>query len=395
LNSASLNPGFPGHETDTSSGSKQRWAGLVVPLLIAAAAFVCFWPALSNDFVDWDDELYLTGHENYRGLGWEQIRWMFSTTHGGPYQPFSWLTWAIDYSIWGMDPRGYHLTSMILHSANAAVFYLVAAMVLRLALVPSSPRETFAVRAGAAAAALLFAVHPLRVESVAWATERRDVLSGLFCLLSVLAYLRWHGRGDPGDPPSGSGAVCRLLFPRRGRRGSLAFIFFVCALLSKGMSVTLPVVLLILDWYPLRRGSMRRAVLEKVPFLAASLIVGVVAVYGVQSAGALSYLTELSPIKRIVVACYSVCFYPLKTLYPIKLSPFNEFPVNLDICVLAVSAQRRGVSPPAVWMLCRNWRRRPGVAAAWVSYLVILGPVAGLLHAGPQLVVRPVHVFCP
>ena len=124
----SAGPSDSARSLPSEGGSRAVW---VLPLIVAAAAFVPFWPALGNDLVNWDDELYLTGHTQWRGLSWEHIRWMFTTTHGGPYQPLSWLSWAIDHAIWGMKPRGFHLTSMLLHAANSAVFYLIAVALLR------------------------------------------------------------------------------------------------------------------------------------------------------------------------------------------------------------------------------------------------------------------------
>ena len=250
--------------------SQARWTIAILCALIAGATFAVFSPALLNDFVNWDDQLYLRNNPHYRGLGWEQIRWAFTTLHGGPYQPLSWLTYGMDWVFWRLNPLGYHLTSLTLHALNAVVLFGVALQVLRWTL-PRSRRPATVI--GAGIAALLFGVHPLRVESVAWATERRDVLSGFFFLVSIWFYLRW----------------CRCR--RSGVGGSpwpvMSFVAFCLSLLSKGMGVTLPAILLVLDWVPLRRigslpptdgarwpaGETRRALLEKTPFFAASLVI--------------------------------------------------------------------------------------------------------------------------
>ena len=145
-------------------------------------------------FVNWDDEVNLVSNPHFRGLGWSQLRWMFGNTLGGHYIPVTWLSFGLDYVMWGMRPAGYHATSVVLHAANAILFYLVALRLLRSA-VQADPRS---LAFGAAAAALLFSLHPLRVESVAWATERRDVLMGFFALLCVVAYLRAADRGRLG-----------------------------------------------------------------------------------------------------------------------------------------------------------------------------------------------------
>src|SRR5881396_2782205 len=229
----------------------------VIPLVIAFSTFAAFLPTLQNQFVSWDDDKNFLENPHYRGLGWTQLRWMW-TTHLGHYIPLTWMTLGLDYLLWGMNPLGYHLTNLLLHAANAVVFFFVVRRILTLALLGASERG-LALAVSAGFAALVFAIHPLRVESVAWATERRDVLSGLFYLLTILVYLRACERKE------------------RGRWWYwLSVALFGCALLSKSMAVSLPVVLLILNIYPLGRlgGSLgwwseaaRRVYAEKIPFV--------------------------------------------------------------------------------------------------------------------------------
>src|SRR3989442_3546042 len=157
------------------------------------------------------------------------------TTRLGHYIPLTWMTLGLDYLLWGLNPVGYHLTSLLLHAANAVVFFFIVRRLLTRAL-PSPSERGYALTVSAGVASLVFAIHPLRVESVAWVTERRDVLSGLFYLLTILVYLRAYARGAPGR-----------------RSYWLSVTLFGCALLSKSMAVSLPVVLLILDVYPLQR----------------------------------------------------------------------------------------------------------------------------------------------
>jgi len=135
--------------------------------------FFVFSGVLRNGFVNWDDDSNLLLNANYRGFGWTQITWMFTTFHMGHYQPLSWLTFALDYTLWGMDPKGYHLTSLVLHSLSAAVFSLVALRLLKLGAPGLSDERKWLLSCSAGFAALVFSIHPLRVESVAWATERR------------------------------------------------------------------------------------------------------------------------------------------------------------------------------------------------------------------------------
>src|SRR3972149_6110493 len=160
----------------------------VSPPLISLVPCAAFLPALQAGFVNWDDPENLLKNEAYRGLGWAQLRWMFTAFHMGHYHPLTWITLGADYTIWGLNPFGFHLTSLLLHGAAAVAFSrgargLVAAGV-------AAPPDHPVLRVGAAAAALLFAVHPLRVESVVWLSERRGGRGGVFFLPTVLADLR-------------------------------------------------------------------------------------------------------------------------------------------------------------------------------------------------------------
>jgi len=210
-----------------------RLRGLPVAAAVAIVTFLAFVPTLENGFVDWDDQYNFLLNESYRGLGWTQLQWMFTAFHLGHYAPLTWITFGADYLVWGLDPFGYHLTNLLVHTANAVVFYLIAVRLLS-AAAPDAASRPLPLRFVAALAALVFAIHPLRVESVAWATERKDVLSALFYLLAVLVYLRRQ------EVPSGRPAV-------RRRRYWVCFFLFVLALLSKSMAVTMPAVLLLLD----------------------------------------------------------------------------------------------------------------------------------------------------
>src|SRR3989454_782153 len=213
----------------------RRWIRWLAPSLVALVTLAAFLPTLHNQFVNWDDDVNFLDNPHYRGLGWSQLRWMWTTFHMAHYIPLTWMTLGMDYLLWGMNPVGYHLTSLLLHVTSAVVFFFLARRFLTLAL-PRASGRGHALTVSAGFAALVFAIHPLRVESVAWATERRDVLSGLFYLLTLLTYLRACERGA------------------RGRRSYwLSVALFGCALLSKSMAVSLPVVLLILEVYPLRR----------------------------------------------------------------------------------------------------------------------------------------------
>jgi protein O-mannosyl-transferase len=157
-------------------------------LLVSALAILPFLPTLGGQFLNWDDGINFVTNPGFRGLGWAQLRWMATTTLLGHWIPVTWLSLGVNYVLGGLDPWGYHLGNLLLHAANAAVLYVIAKRLLARAWGAAVPEP--ALIGGAAFAALLFAVHPLRVESVAWITERRDLLSGLFFLAAVWAYLR-------------------------------------------------------------------------------------------------------------------------------------------------------------------------------------------------------------
>jgi len=360
----------------TLSNDLSRWLAPAVLVLVTAVAYL---PTLANGFVNFDDIENFLNNRAYRGLGWTQLHWMFTTWNLGGLIPLTWITLGFDYVIWGMDPIGYHLTSLVLHLLGSLVFYFVLLRLLRIALEPGSGEDT-ALRLGALVGALLFSVHPLRVESVAWITERRDVLSGLFTFLSVLAYLRgWEAR--------------------KGERLELrwylaALAFFTCALLSKAMAVTLPLVLVLLDVYPLRRlrlrslGSLRALArnlfLEKLPFGLLALACLVVTALAARGNDAMSSLARLGLLDRLFLAMHSAAFYLWKTVAPINLSIMYQLPERLDraawpfiaawVCVLAVSAVCLALA-----------HRFPALLIAWAAYLVMLAPVSGLVQTGWQM----------
>jgi protein O-mannosyl-transferase len=364
--------------------------GWVVTSLIVALTAIAFFPTLQNGFVNWDDYENVVDNPYYRGLGWSQLRWMFTTFHLGPYQPLSWLSLGIDYLIWGMNPLGYHLTNLILHAANAVLFYYLARQLLL--IVWSIPDGAGQLQLGfsAALAALLFAIHPLRVESVAWVTERRDVLSGFFYMGTIYAYLRATYRPD-GD-----------LQARRWRLTAL--VLFVLSLLSKAAAMTLPVVLFVLDIYPLKRlqwqprqwlGPSGRAVLrEKIPFVIVAVAFALLALIGQQQAAAFRSLETHGLGSRLAQAFFGTAFYLWKTLVPAKLSPLYEIPPHFTpwdpFIVTGVAASI--TITLSLYFLRVRW---PAGLACWAYHVVVLAPVLGIVQTGPQLVAdRYTYLAC-
>ncbi len=374
-NSAALAAGSPSKKIAVTRATRlqaRAVASIVTPAFLALLTFAVFAPALRNGFVNWDDTTNFLNNPDYRGLGWRQLRWMLTTFLLGQWIPLTWLTLGVDYAVWQMNPFGYHLTNVMLHCATVATWYFVARRLLLLSL-PRVAEPTITV--AAFASALFFSIHPLRAESVAWITERRDVLSGLFFMLTILCYLRANdGQRDP----------------RAWIRASIAF--YVLAALSKSIVVTLPVVLILLDIYPLRRFATRgqslpvifKLMQEKWLYFAIALATGVMAIWAQWWNNFLTPLESLPLMDRIPVMLYSVCFYFVKTIAPIGLSPLYELPARVSLLdrqflASAIAALAAGVTALVVG------RRCPGVLIAWVTYLVLLSPVSGLVHNGYQL----------
>jgi len=342
-----------------------RKAERLAMIAAACVTWIVFLPALRGGFLPWDDQANLVTNRAWRGIGWAQLGWIFSSFHMGHWIPVTWLSFSTDYLIWGMNPHGYHLTNVLFHSANAGLLCLVTSRLLEAGGTHGAARL-----AGASTAALVFALHPLRVESVAWVTERRDVLSTFFFLLTLLAYLRAVKPGPAW----------------RSRSYWLGLGTFALALGSKSITTSLPAILLILDIYPLRRvrGAWRACLAEKAPFVALSLIASIVAMSAVRSGGSASTLAELGVGQRLAISAYSIIFYLRKTLGPAGLSPLYELPVDLDpVSPVYLLSAGSVIAVTAVAVAVR--RRSPWLTAAWAAYLVMVLPVTGLVQNGPQI----------
>jgi protein O-mannosyl-transferase len=344
----------------------RRLPAALLPAGILLVTCLAFWPALQGDF-NWDDDINLVANLRYRGFDASQIRWMFTNTLMGHYMPFTWLSFALDHALGRMDPWGYHLASLLLHAANAVLVYLVARRLLTVAL-----QTAVDTRAGAAVAGLLFALHPQRVESVAWISDRATILCGTFYLLAVLAYLRAVGAPDG---------------RRRMRWGAASLVAFAAALLSKGMAMSLPITLLVLDVYPLRRwrAGWPRVLVEKLPYCALALAGAVVAAWARSQGAEFTGYGGYGIAARLGMVAYSLCFYPLKLVWPADLSPLYEVPGQVSLLdprflmpILALLAVT------SVLLALRG--SVPGALAAWAHSAVVVAPVSGVVHSGLQMV---------
>lgn len=352
---------------------------LTLSLGVFLLVLACFSPALGNGLLDWDDRAYImNGH--VQALSLETIRWAFTEFHVTYWAPLTWLSFALDHAVWGLDPVGYHLTNDLLHALTAALFFRVVHRLLRHGFAAASGGGLGEVGpdvllGGAALAALFFGIHPLRVESVAWAAERKDVLSMAFGMGAVLAYLRHAGGQLEGD---GAGTPWY-----RSSSYWLALSLHALSLLSKATLVTLPVVLLIVDWYPLgrlRRGAVGRIVFEKGPFLALSVAVALVTARAMapSSVG----VAEIGVPTRLLVAFQSIAEYLRLTALPLGICPMYYHPwiVSLGPAQILAIAAFLVVSAGCL-LAVKRW---PALLAAWLVYLAALAPVLGLFQNGAQ-----------
>jgi tetratricopeptide (TPR) repeat protein len=358
------------------SSTKNTRRTLLICALLGAVTLAMYWPVFHHDFVKYDDPDYVTENPHVlRGLTWANVSWAFRTGLAGSWHPLTWLSHLVDVQLFGLNAGWHHLTNLLFHAANAVLLFLVL------------QRMTGTAWRSAVVAAL-FALHPLHVESVAWVAERKDVLSAFFFILTLGAYVRYAEKV--------SSVECRVTEREPGtrKRGvyyALALVFFALGLMSKPMLVTLPFVLLLLDYWPLRRlelstlnsrlSTLRRLVLEKLPFLALSLTVSILTLVFQQKAGAMNSL-EASPLEfRISNALISYVRYAAKMLWPAKLAVFYPAPAQWPVeWVMGAAVLLAGLTVGSVWLA----QRAPYIPFGWFWYLGTLVPVVGLIQVGQQ-----------
>jgi tetratricopeptide (TPR) repeat protein len=348
----------------------RQWQKWVVCLLLGAAVLAAFWPALGCGFVYYDDPDYITSNKDVqRGLNWQSLRWAITTGHAFNWQPLTWVSHILDCQLYGLEPKGHHLTSLLLHLANSVLLFLLL------------NRLTGALWRSAFVAAM-FALHPLRVESVVWISERKDVLSSFFWMLTVGAYVRYAEEFKVQPASAGATAGKRSKFKVHY---ALALVLFAFALMSKAMVVTLPFVLLLLDYWPLGRlqfgpGFPWRLIVEKIPFFLLAAGESVVTFLIQQHSGAVTTLTRfplsvrLSNVPVAYMSYLSKNFWPagLAVFYPHQ--PLGLLEVGGAVCVLMA------VSILVVW----RWRAQPYLAVGWFWFLGMLVPTIGIVQQGYQ-----------
>jgi tetratricopeptide (TPR) repeat protein len=312
-----------------------------------------------QELLGWDDTTNLVDNEGYQGLTTAHLRWMVQRAHLAVYEPLAWFLKAIEHAAFGLSARGFHLVTLALHVLSALLLLDIARRLVRRGWTDARPQQ---VETAAVSAALLFAVHPLRVEVVAWASGQSYALAGLFFLASLTAYLRYAET-------------------ERAAWLAAALAAYGAAGLSKSASAMLPVVLVILDVYPLRRPLTRRTILEKLPFFAVLAALVVVATLANEDSDAAN-VVSLAVDERITRALQALVFYVSKTLWPVGLSPiYAAQPERLAV----FSADTLLAAAALAAMVAVAARRRtswPWLGAALASCFGVLLPVLGLVQHG-------------
>ena len=334
---------------------------ILVGVLLAVITLAAFWRVLDCGFINFDDGSYVTENRHVQaGFTRESVRWALTARYQATWQPLVWLSYMLDHQLYGLKPYGYHLTNLLLHIANTLLLFLIFRR-----MTGSLWRSGFV--------AALFAIHPLHVESVAWVAERKDVLSGLFWMLAMWAYVGYADRGGVG-------------------RYVLVMLALALGLMAKPVLVTLPLAFLLLDYWPLRRITLGTAkagnaarpgwklVLEKLPLFALATVSSIVTSVAQQEGGALSSLERLPFGIRIANALVSYVKYIRKMFWPRDLAiiyphPMSSPPVwQVMGAVLALVC----LSALIIWAA----RRRPYLAVGWLWYIGTLVPMIGLVQTG-------------
>ena len=333
-----------------------------ISLLLITLVLCVFYPSLRNGFVSLDDPMYVTANPHVQdGLTWAGIRWALTTPDTGIWQPLTWVSYMTDCQIFGLSAAGHHFSGLLLHALNTLLLFLTL-------------QKLTGAKWRSAMVAALFAVHPLHVETVAWVADRKDALAGCFWLGTILAYSFYASAKQARRP-------ARF-------RCFLTLGLYICGLMCKTTMVTLPLVLLLLDWWPLARFAsaptpfisiFRSLIFEKIPFLILGLAIGLIGIGTLQHVeGAPSFQTfPLSD--RIQNSILSYGWYVVKTFWPVDLAGYYPFPRSFSIWAVGGSAL---LILAFSIIIFRVQPKRPYLLIGWFWYGLTLLPVIGLIQIG-------------
>jgi tetratricopeptide (TPR) repeat protein len=339
---------------------QQRTVGVAAVLILGTA--LLYWPVAAFDFINFDDGLYVFNNDHLKnGFSWLGLRWCFQIGYAGYWHPLTWLSHMLDCQLFGLNPGPPHIVNVLLHAFNSALLFLVLKRLT----------QTFWRSAMVAA---LFAWHPLRVESVAWVAERKDVLSALFWMLALWAYVRYAEK-------------LKSRIPNSKFYYGLTVLFFALGLMAKPMIITLPCVLLLLDWWPLGRFApdapkpYSRVILEKMPLFLLAAGSGILTVIAQNKGGAVATLEFVPLDTRVLNGLVCYLRYVEKLFWPANLSVIYPLVFKLPTLeVVLALVFLAGISAVALSF----WKSRPYWLVGWLWFLGVLFPVIGFVQAGGQ-----------
>ena len=347
-----------------------KWAIPLLSLVIVTAVFLAYHDALYNQFlITWDTQEYVIFNTHIQALTWENMWWMLTNVEMINWHPLTWFSHALDYALFGLDPWGHHFINILIHSFNSVLLFVLVILLMSFKTQPINNKILLA----AGVAAILFGIHPQHVESVVWIAERKDVLCLFFILLTLISY---------------------VFYVEKSRRSWYfsTLLCFVLALLAKPMAVTIPVILLLMDVYPLNRTHLtdstqtvyyKKLFIEKLPFFAFTSFSIIITLFVQQKA--MFPIEGLGLISRILNAFNTLFFYISKFLFPISLSPY--YPLNTQYNYLehyAILIPILGALFTTI--LCAYFwiKKQYYYLAAWLFYLITLSPVLGIIQVGGQ-----------
>jgi tetratricopeptide (TPR) repeat protein len=356
-------------ETVDINGLNGKSRQIIIGLLLAAVILAVYWPVAGYDFIALDDNLYVVENRHIQeGLTCKGIVWAMTTLYATNWHPLTWISLMTDYELYGLNAAGYHATSLFLHILNTILFFLLL-------------RRMTGKDGRSALVAALFALHPLNIESVVWIAERKNLLSTLFWILTILAYVRYAEK------------------PKWGRYWPV-LLLFALGLMAKPMLVTLPFVLLLLDYWPLQRFSLssrdrsevsrdhadRRELLirllaEKMPLILVSLLSAWVTFHAARTGGAVKAISVFPLVGRIENAFISYAMYLVKMVWPADLAIFYPYPAARPFWQVALSILFLAAVTGFVWLKGRTYRY---LITGWLWYGITLFPVIGIVQVGFQ-----------
>jgi protein O-mannosyl-transferase len=354
--------------------ARRSRAPLGAGVLLALVTLILYWPARHHEFIVYDDPGYVAENPVVRaGLTWAGVKWAFTTTHASDWQPLTFLSHMLDCQLFGLDSGRHHLVSVLLHTTNSLLLFVL------LWRMTAAPWRSIMLAA-------LFAWHPLRVESVAWVAERKGILCALFGLLALIMYARYV-------------ELSKVQSPKSKVPYGLALLFFGMGLMAKPVLVTLPLALLLLDYWPLCRisraglqvpaqpaetrspSTLRRFAWEKWPFFVLSAASSVVTFAVMQHSHSLASLQSHPLLFRIENAILSYVNYVLETFWPVNLTLVRLLPAAIPWGEAWAAAALLG---SISWLAWRERRSNPCCLAGWLWFLGMLVPVIGIVQQGLQ-----------